>query len=216
MADEEQLRILKQGVEVWNEWRGRAGDLHVDLSGADVSGADLRAAELLGANLSGAVLSGAYISHASLRGANLSEADLRWANLSWANLTGANLREANLNEARFFETVVSNVDLRGCKNLESIRHYGPSTVDIRTLQRSGHLPLAFLRGVGLPEVLIEYLPSLLGQAIQHYSCFISYASKDEDFVRRLHADLQDNGVRCWFAPEDMTMRRSGFVTSCCW
>jgi hypothetical protein len=34
-------------------------------------------------------------------------------------------------------------------------------------------------------------------------CFISYSSKDEEFVRRLHADLQDRGVRCWFAPEDM-------------
>ncbi len=65
------------------------------------------------------------------------------------------------------------------------------------------LPLVFLRGVGLPDALIEYLPSLVGQAIQHYSCFISYSSKDEGFVRRLHADLQDNGVRCWFAPEDM-------------
>jgi TIR domain len=65
------------------------------------------------------------------------------------------------------------------------------------------LPLAFLRGVGLPETLIDYLPALLGQAIQHYSCFISYSSKDDEFVHRLHADLQNNGVRCWFAPHDM-------------
>ena len=36
-----------------------------------------------------------------------------------------------------------------------------------------------------------------------YSCFISYSSKDEAFAKRLHADLQDKGVRCWFAPEDM-------------
>ena len=36
-----------------------------------------------------------------------------------------------------------------------------------------------------------------------YSCFISYSSKDEEFARRLHADLQDKGVRCWFAPHDM-------------
>jgi hypothetical protein len=71
------------------------------------------------------------------------------------------------------------------------------------LQRSGPLPLAFLRGVGLPDNLIEYLPSLLSQPIQMYSCFISYSSKDEPFAQRLHADLQDKGVRCWFAPEDM-------------
>ena len=71
------------------------------------------------------------------------------------------------------------------------------------MQRSGPLPLVFLRGVGLPDLLIDYLPSLLGQAIQLYSCFISYSSKDEEFVHRLHADLQDRGVRCWFAPHDM-------------
>jgi hypothetical protein len=51
--------------------------------------------------------------------------------------------------------------------------------------------------------LIEYLPSLLNQAIQHYSCFISYSAKDQEFADRLHADLQNKGVRCWFAPHDM-------------
>ena len=39
--------------------------------------------------------------------------------------------------------------------------------------------------------------------IQFYSCFISYASKDSTFAERLYADLQNKGVRCWFAPEDM-------------
>jgi len=61
----------------------------------------------------------------------------------------------------------------------------------------------FLRGVGLPDRLIEYLPSLLNEAIQHYSCFISYSSKDQAFAERLHTDLQNKGVRCWFAPHDM-------------
>jgi hypothetical protein len=36
-----------------------------------------------------------------------------------------------------------------------------------------------------------------------YSCFISYSSKDQNFAERLHADLQDKGVRCWFAPHDL-------------
>jgi TIR domain len=39
--------------------------------------------------------------------------------------------------------------------------------------------------------------------IQYYSCFISYSSSDEVLARRLHADLQDKGVRCWFAPHDL-------------
>ena len=75
--------------------------------------------------------------------------------------------------------------------------------DYRTLQKSGPLPLKFLRGVGLPDLFIDYLPSLLNQAIQRYSCFISYSTHDEEFAKRLHADLQDKGVRCWFAPHDL-------------
>jgi hypothetical protein len=41
------------------------------------------------------------------------------------------------------------------------------------------------------------------QPILYHSCFISYSSKDETLARRLHADLQANGVRCWFAPHDL-------------
>jgi hypothetical protein len=57
----------------------------------------------------------------------------------------------------------------------------------------------------VPESIISYLPSLLGamEPIQFYSCFISYSSKDDPFVRRLHADLQAKHIRCWFAPEDI-------------
>jgi hypothetical protein len=39
--------------------------------------------------------------------------------------------------------------------------------------------------------------------VQFYSCFISYASRDQTFAERLYADLQNKGVRCWFAPEDL-------------
>lgn len=38
---------------------------------------------------------------------------------------------------------------------------------------------------------------------EFYSCFISYSSKDAAFASRLHADLENNGVRCWYAPEDI-------------
>jgi hypothetical protein len=71
------------------------------------------------------------------------------------------------------------------------------------LQCSGPLPLAFLRGVGLPDTLIDNLSSLLTQPIQRYSCFISYSSRDQAFADRLHADLQNKDVRCWFAPHDL-------------
>ena len=70
---------------------------------------------------------------------------------------------------------------------------------------SRNVPLIFWRGCGLPDALIEYMPSITGEAIQFYSCFISYSSKDQEFAERLHADLQNNGVRCWFAPHDLSI-----------
>jgi len=228
MADEEQVKLLLQGVDGWNAWRESAEqgaiDLgHADLSRADLTNANLVRAKLHGADLSGAILHRAILGEAKLNwailgGANLSVAnlgvaDLRLADLSganlsgailnWTNLSGANLSGANLNHSRLHETVFGDVDLSSVIGLETCIHFGPSIVDFRTLQRSGPLPLKFLRGVGLPDVLIDYLPSLLNQPIQMYSCFISYSSKDDDFARRLHADLQNNGVRCWFAPHDM-------------
>ncbi len=56
---------------------------------------------------------------------------------------------------------------------------------------------------GVPDDFITFARSLVGAAIEFYSCFISYSNKDDDFARRLHADLQANHVRCWFAPEDL-------------
>jgi hypothetical protein len=35
------------------------------------------------------------------------------------------------------------------------------------------------------------------------SCFISYSTRDSAFVEKLHADLENAGVNCWFAPHDL-------------
>jgi uncharacterized protein YjbI with pentapeptide repeats len=203
VANDEHVAILRQGHVIWREWRERNDANPPDLSGADLSmanlsGANLSRADLSGANLSEADLSWADLSVANLSGANLSEADLRWADLS-----GADLREANLSGAMLLETIFADVHLTGTKGLNACRHAGPSSIDFRTLSKSRNLPLSFLRGCGLPDTLVEYLPSLFRDAIRFYSCFISYSAKDQMFADRLHADLQNKGVRCWFAPHDL-------------
>jgi hypothetical protein len=170
----------------------------VNLRDANLFGADLSDADLSGADLFMARLNGA-----DLRLANLTDANLTDANLRHAYLAGANLRRANLTKVMLGETVFGATDLSEAKGLGACRHDQASIIDHSTLQRSGQLPLNFLRGCGLPDNLIDYLPSLLNQPIQFYSCFISYSSQDDEFARRLHADLQNNGVRCWFAPEEM-------------
>jgi uncharacterized protein YjbI with pentapeptide repeats len=65
MANEEHVALLKQGVEVWNEWR--KADLHdALLRGADLSLANLIDADLSGATLRDANLSGADFSRATV------------------------------------------------------------------------------------------------------------------------------------------------------
>lgn len=104
MANQEQLEILRQGVEVWNKWREETGDVYIDLREANLgetklSGADLIRAHLDAANLSGADLSNANLSYADLNVTNLCKANLCGANLHGAYLWGANLREADLSKS---------------------------------------------------------------------------------------------------------------------
>ena len=190
-----------------------------NLRKADLIEADLRYASLMGANLSKADLTGVHLNGTSLIGANLreadlSEADLRGANLRRANLRGANLnnvdlssadlREAILNEAQFAYTILADLDLSSAIGLETTSHHGPSSIGVDTLIRSnGAIPEVFLRGAGLPEIFIQYLPSLLAQPIQFYSCFISYSHADKSFARRLHDTLQGKGIRCWLDEHQM-------------
>jgi uncharacterized protein YjbI with pentapeptide repeats len=202
---------------------GGANLIFANLTGADLRLADLNDADLRGANLSRANLHhthfrNADLSHAVLRdaflrrvgliftdlsGADLSGAYLGEAHLIGVNLTRAHLSGTNLTGALLHDSLFVDVDLTSAIGLARCWHRGPSFIDTRTLEKSGSLPLEFLRGVGLPDTLIEYLPSLFGKAIQYYSCFISYSVKDEAFAKRIHADLQNSGVRCWFAPHDL-------------
>jgi hypothetical protein len=203
MANQEHLQILQQGVKAWNQWREQNRDIIPNLSGANLSRAILGWVDRGGADLTRASLSAAMLSEVMLLAANLRNADLSNADLSKAFLSGANLSGADLSEAFLNATVFGNTSLSAVRGLETCVHAAPSIVDHRTLARSGPLPLAFLRGCGLPDALIDYLPSLLNEPVQFYSCFISYASKDHAFAERLYADLQNKGVRCWFAPDDM-------------
>ncbi|MCI0699285.1 toll/interleukin-1 receptor domain-containing protein [candidate division KSB1 bacterium] len=181
----------------------------VDLYEANLRGANFDKAHLFEANLTKARLFEANLSNAYLNEANFRRADLRKANLKGAhfvsaNLTGANLREANFESVELSETIFGDTDLTGAKHLDLCIHIGPSVIDPRTIVKSGKLPLAFLRGCGLSDSLINQTPLLRHESsFQFHSCFISYSHQDEAFAKQVHNDLQNNDVRCWFAPEDM-------------
>ncbi len=189
MANPEHLARIKKGVLAWNEWRKANCGIIADLRDADFSGLNLAEADLSKTDLVGANLVGA-----SLRGAYLAGTNLRRADLAGADFTGAS----------FYHTTFGDNDLSEVKGLETVHHEGPSTIGIDTIYRSqGKIPLAFLRGAGVPDNFIEYMGSLTGKSLEFYSCFISYSTKDQEFADRLYADLQNKGVRCWFAPHDI-------------
>jgi uncharacterized protein YjbI with pentapeptide repeats len=266
MANKEHLKILRQGVKVWNEWIQKEVEAtfekrlmkpsaqpidYINLIKADLSKSDLsrenleginfeqvnlrystlRSTNLSSANLVRAKLEGADLSYTNLSRANLIRANLVNSNLEYArllqvnaydaNLGGANLTGAliyladltaakldgaNLTQSQMASNIFGSNDLSEVIGLNSVKHIAPSIISIDTLYLSGgKIPESFLRGCGVPDEFIAYLPSLIGarQAIQFYSCFISYSSKDEEFCKRLHSRMRDEHLRVWFAPEDV-------------
>jgi uncharacterized protein YjbI with pentapeptide repeats len=227
MANPEHLAILKRGVEDWNHWREANKVVVPDLSGADLERANLqwgnfndvnfKRARLNGANLAWAQLNSAHFRASDLQDADLSEATLTDAVCRQTDLCQAHLRNASLIRVMFVGAELCHADLSGAllnatsfvgtnlshAKLLTCNHSGPSFLDYHTLTKSGELPLPFLRGCGLSDQFIEYLPALLQNAIHFESCFISYSTQDQQFAERLHADLQNKGVRCWFAPHDI-------------
>ena len=199
MADEENLNILEEGVGVWNRWREENPDVRLSLRGADLYQADLREANLRGADLRRAILRRAILVKAILVKAILLQADLSGADFRDADLSGADLSGVKVGY-----TVFADLNLGAVKGLDAVDHIGPSSISIDVIYRSrGKIPGAFLRGAGVPDAFIAAIASLADQPIRYYFCFISYSSKDEAFAQHLHADLQQKGVRCWLAPEDI-------------
>ena len=236
MANEEHLKILKQGVEVWNRWIEDNPEITpnfkdavligYDFTDANFTGADFSKAYLVNVNfsdsklicaffpfadLSKVILNGANLQDASLIAASLIGTDLNQANLASADLTrtifdNTNIIGTNFYKAQMGLTRLGNIDLSDAQELESVIHHSPSTIGIDTLYKSaGQIPEIFLRGCGVPDDFIAFIPDIIGaqQAIQFYSCFISYSTKDEEFAQRLYSRMRDAKLRVWFAPEDV-------------
>jgi uncharacterized protein YjbI with pentapeptide repeats len=128
MANEEHLTILKQGVEVWNEWHYKncrylvvVPDLNesnlegLNLEGANFWAARFEAANLIGVNLARTNLNGATFKGAKLQDANLSDTDLRGTNLKKADLRGVNLSRANLSQLNLSDANLSNAILENAE-----------------------------------------------------------------------------------------------------
>jgi TIR domain/Pentapeptide repeats (8 copies) len=180
-------------VDLW-----RADLSFSNLSHARFTNASLRYAILFAANLSYADLSVADLGNAYFSDVDLSGASLRGADLERTVFSNAKLSGGNFSYARMADTIIANVDLRAVSGLDGVIHVGRSDISIDTMYRSGgKISKVFLRGCGVPEAVITYMPSLTAEALNFYSCFISYSHADKSFALRLHDALQGCGIRCW-------------------
>jgi len=231
MDSENHIEILKQGVAVWNQWRNDYPAVIPNLRGIDCSyqalrGVNLGSAQLERASFYGTDLTGANLAFstcwvAAFVKATLIEANIQDANLSFAQLTGANLQGAKLWGANFFgagltdanfagahltQTSFNDVDLSDVRGLAEVHHGGPSSIGIETLFKSGgKIPDVFLRGCGVPQKVIQKVPSWTGSLPpdEFYSCFISHSHEDKDFADSVYKRLQDRKINCWLDKHQM-------------
>lgn len=130
MADSEHVKILEQGVEIWNKWREESLIVSPDLTKTNFSkkksilkGANMRNANLNEADFSGVDFSEANFSEAQLIGADLSRAKFKKADLGRANFSGANLSNSNLHRANLSGADLSRANLSGADLYATSRDY---------------------------------------------------------------------------------------------
>ena len=75
MANPKQLTIIRQGTDIWNEWRKQNPNIEINLSYINLTKTDLTRANLIEANLS----------YTNLREANLIRQELSSKHVSYIN-----------------------------------------------------------------------------------------------------------------------------------
>ncbi len=218
-----------------------------DLSMCDLRSATLGSADLSEANLDHAILDAAVLDDAvaretnfnrsSLRGCSLDRADLTNAVLQGADLTDASFRDsqligADLAETLFRRTTLSGADVTNAAlmgtvfawtdlsevvGLEACVHIGASSADQKSLACLGDEHEGFLAGMGVPfgSRAAATAPPLSSPMA---SCFISHASEDLSFARKLRDDLHRNGLRAWLAADELQVgdRLRGSIERSIW
>jgi uncharacterized protein YjbI with pentapeptide repeats len=238
MANREHIKILKQGVKVWNKWRKDNPKIVPDLSnydfeeihfdGIDFKNVDLEHSMFFNSSLTRTLFSESNLHFTTFSDVNLSGSNFGFTTLRQVFFSDVYINYSILHYAIFYHVKFKNVDfafaymgdtaLIGCDlsetvNLDEINHSGPSEISLDSLYKSsGKIPEVFLRKSGVPETFLTYATSLLTDPIEFYSCFISFTEKDNSFSERLYNDMQVEGIRCWRWKEDAkwgkTLRKS--------
>ena len=210
MANKNQVDILKRGVKYWNSWRKENPHLWPNLVKADLSNLNLKGADFFISDLREANLSNSDCSYANFSGSicirtNFTNSQLQNANLYIANLNGCNFNSADLSFAIMGDTILVDIDFRNIRNVDLIQHIQNSHLGVNSIIKSENkIPKGILDNCGVTQKSLKKISANIQNIKSNYhSCFISYSSNDEEFVRKIYKELQNNNVKCWFAPENL-------------
>lgn len=206
MANQEQLEILKQGVEIWNKWREENSGVEIDLTKADLAEANLARINLIDANLTGINLTQAKLPRANLnftdfrkaklwgvdfQRADLYAADFRGATLKNADFGATYLRESNLAKVNLYRTDFRQADLTNANLSGAILHEADLGraiflyTELKGADFSGAwIYHTFFANVDLSQVLnLEKTIQTRGSTIGEDTLISSRGQIHEDFLR---------------------------------
>jgi uncharacterized protein YjbI with pentapeptide repeats len=175
MANQEYIEILRQGINVWNQWKDKYRHEKIDLIGANLRRADLR-----GAKFNMTDLSGADLREADLREAKFNRADLSGADLSRANLRDCELSQANLNKADLFQAYLDRTKLtEACLNGASLFQASLTVASLSEAQLNGaRLNWANLTGTTFFEADLSHASLYRAKLINTNLCGTNFSGAD--------------------------------------
>ena len=118
--NDDHLKILLQGVNIWNEWRESNPNVKPDLSLAKLSNQNLKKANLSNSDLGGVDFTKSFLYETDFSGSdmaacNLTEVNMSLSNLQGATLWGANFHRANVSDVQWNQnTKFKGIDVSSC------------------------------------------------------------------------------------------------------
>lgn len=200
-----------------------------NLIGASFVETSLKRATITPAALGNADLFRADLEEANLQSAQCRDACLVNANLSRANLVETGFDNALFGFTKLHGTFLAFTHLG---EIQYARHPQrgyemPNEVDTATVERTAvpfrdeilariededarqwmekqrHILVRFFENCGITKLALDAAGLLGGVGLRRPSVFISYATEDEEFVRKIERALSNAGITTWFAAHQM-------------
>ena len=157
MANPEHLAILKQGVEIWNNWKKDNPEITVDLSNTKLIDLDLSNIDLSNAILSNTDCKNTKFEDSKLWSVNFNHANLEHTSFISAVLLGCNFQHARLTNSHLFQANAFEADFSYANlYLASFAYSELSrTKFIKTYSRKADFSYTFLRDANFYQSDLE-------------------------------------------------------------